>query len=587
MQENTGKDVIRELGKFHNPETMLPKDGVIVVIDHNHPAKDTLAAKIMKNAREFANEHGFRLYDCEGICHELIPANGHVKPGDLVIGADSHTCTYGALGAFATGVGSTDVAVAIAKGETWLKVPETIKFVLNGQLSEGVYSKDLILFLIGQIGAEGANYMAAEFMGEAITQLTMDARFTITNMAIEMGAKTGLIGVDDTTIKWLAERQIKDVNRVFSDSGSDYAATFECDVSRLSPMIAKPHSVDNVAPIYDVETVKINQAFIGSCTNGRLEDLRIAAEILKDKKVYPGVRLFVVPASREIYFNALKDGIITILMEAGAHILSPGCGLCLGAHGGVLADGEVGIGTTNRNFLGRWGNPKSEIYLGSPATVAASAITGEITDPREIKSRYSLYPSYKKAKETGRIQTHSKQSSLKAISSGAYVFSKDGMPIDNINTDNVILGKYRTLSNTEAIKHIFEDIDEEFSKRKNSLSILVAGRNFGCGSSREQAPQLIKDGGIEVVIAKSFARIFYRNAINIGLVPIECDEVDKIGTNDVLEINFSKGKIKNKTKPLYSIFFEEYNMKPLESVAEEILKKGGLVNYAQESDKAQ
>lgn len=313
-----------------------------------------------------------------------MPEKGHVVPGDLIVGADSHTCTYGALGAFSTGIGSTDMAAVFSSGRLWFKIPETIKLIINGKLPDGVYSKDLILYLIGRMTADGATYKAIEFTGEVISDLSIDARMTISNMAIEMGAKVGLIDVDKKTLQWVKKHSDRRFTVVKSDPDASFAEIREYDISDLEPQIAKPHTVDNTCDISEVEGTRIDEAYIGTCTNGRLEDLRIAAGILRNKKVSKDVRFIVAPASRDVYLRAMNDGVIQTLLKAGASIVTPGCGPCVGTHNGIPADNENVISTANRNFKGRMGNNRASIYLASPATVAASAITGEITDPRRF-----------------------------------------------------------------------------------------------------------------------------------------------------------------------------------------------------------
>lgn len=355
------------------------------VIDHSAPSPNEGVSALHKLMREFAKEKGFRLYDIgEGVCHQLLPESGMVGPGSLVIGADSHTCTYGALNAFSTGVGSTDLAGGLISGQMWFKVPETIKFACHGQLPKGVFSKDLILRLIGDITADGATYLSAEFTGEAVAALSQEARFTIANMAIEMGAKAGLMEADEKTFDWLRRFTDQSFNSVSADPDAVYAGSREYDAARIEPQVARPHRVDNVCPVSEAAGKSIQQAVIGTCTNGRLEDLRIAAGILGGRKVHPDVRLIVAAASRRVFLDAMAEGIIQSLVEAGAAVVTPGCGPCVGTHNGVPSDGETVISTANRNFKGRMGNSNAEIYLASPATVAASAITGKIADPREF-----------------------------------------------------------------------------------------------------------------------------------------------------------------------------------------------------------
>jgi len=358
---------------------------VAMVIDHSAPSPLLGVSELHKQMRDFADEQGICFYDIgDGVCHQLVPEQGHVVPGDLVIGADSHTCTYGAINVFSTGVGSSDLAAGIISGKMWFKVPETIKFVLNGRLPAGVYSKDLILFLIGDVTADGATYMAAEFVGPAIQDLSVEARFTISNMAIEMGAKCGLMEADEKTIAWVKQHSSRPFTPVSADPDAVYAQVKEYDVSNLEPQVASPHTVDNVSPVSAVAGTPVQQGVLGTCTNGRLEDLRIAAGILKGRKIAKGTRLVVAPASRSIYLQAIREGLMEIFVEAGAAVVTPGCGPCVGTHNGVPSDGENVISTANRNFKGRMGNNKAFIYLASPATVAASMLTGRITDPREF-----------------------------------------------------------------------------------------------------------------------------------------------------------------------------------------------------------
>ncbi len=358
---------------------------IAMVIDHSSPSPLEGVSELHRQMRVFAREQQINFYDIgEGVCHQLVPEQGHVVPGDLVIGADSHTCTYGAINALSTGVGSTDLAAGIISGKLWFKVPETFKFILNGRLGEGVYSKDLILFLIGDVTADGATYMAAEYGGEAVADLSIEARFTISNMAIEMGAKCGLMEADQKTVEWVQQHSRKEFKPVFADPDANYARVKEYDVSALEPQIARPHTVDNVVGISQLGEVPIQQGVIGTCTNGRIEDLRIAAQILKGQKISKEARLIIAPASRQIMIDAMREGLMEIFLQAGAAVVTPGCGPCVGTHNGVPSDGENVISTANRNFKGRMGNNKAFVYLGSPATVAASVITGQITDPRQF-----------------------------------------------------------------------------------------------------------------------------------------------------------------------------------------------------------
>ncbi len=381
----TAPIAIREFHRIGVDKVFDPKK-VVMVPDHFVPNKDIASAEQVKLMREFAHEQGVIYFEVGemGIEHVLLPEQGLVLPGDVVIGADSHTCTYGALGAFATGMGSTDIASAMATGDIWMKVPPTIKLVYHGSLGKWVGGKDLILFTIGDIGVDGALYSVMELTGEAIDTLSMDGRFTMANMAIEAGAKAGIFRVDNKTQLYIKPRAKRPYLVYEPDDDAEYLKVIEYDVSNLEPQVALPHSPANAKPISQVGNVKIDQAVIGSCTNGRLEDLRLAAQILKGRKVHPGVRCIIIPGSQQVYLGALTEGLIEIFIRASAVVSTPTCGPCLGGHMGILADGERCISTTNRNFVGRMGSPKSEVYLANPAVAAASAIKGKIVSPEEI-----------------------------------------------------------------------------------------------------------------------------------------------------------------------------------------------------------
>ncbi|WP_406662600.1 3-isopropylmalate dehydratase large subunit [Methanolobus sp. ZRKC3] len=366
-----------EVEKAWNPER------IIIPFDHLTPANTDTTAGLHQNTRTWVKEQGIKnFYDIgEGICHQLLPENGFAMPGKLVVGADSHSCTYGAFGAFGTGVGATDMAEIFAAGKLWFRVPESIKITVEGKLGKHVYSKDMTLKIIGELGVAGATYKAAEFYGSTIENMSMSGRMTLCNMAIEMGAKTGIVPPDKTTFDYLKDRAVEDYEAVYADEDATYASEYHFDAENIEPQVACPHNVDSVMNISDLPETKVDQAFIGTCTNGRLEDLEVAANILKGEKV--AVRTIVVPASREILLEATRMGIIETLLEAGVTIGPPGCGPCLGGHMGVIGKGEVCISTANRNFKGRMGTG-GYIYLGSPATAAASALTGEISDPSDI-----------------------------------------------------------------------------------------------------------------------------------------------------------------------------------------------------------
>jgi|BioPla2DNA2_1021312.scaffolds.fasta_scaffold00325_21 3-isopropylmalate/(R)-2-methylmalate dehydratase large subunit len=357
---------------------------IVVLFDHQVPADSLEAAKNHIFMRDFVkNQKITNFYDVrEGVCHQVLPEKGHVVPGEVVVGSDSHTCTHGALGAFATGIGSTDMAMVFATGKLWFKVPETIKFEIEGKLGKHVYSKDVVLNIIGQIGADGANYQACEFGGETTSNMSVSDRMALCNMAIEMGGKTGLVEVDEKTISYLKGRVNKPYDSFTTDEDAKSLTTMNVDINDLEPQIACPHNVDNVKPVGEVEGTPINQIFLGSCTNGRFDDLKVAAKILKGKQISDNVRMLVIPASREIYSQALEKGLMNIFVDAGALVCNPCCGPCLGGHVGFLGPGEVSLSTSNRNFKGRQGSSEAEVYLSSAAVAAASAIKGVITDPR-------------------------------------------------------------------------------------------------------------------------------------------------------------------------------------------------------------
>ena len=361
------------------------KEKIILVLDHLVPANRDRSAELHMLLRRFAREQKIKhFYDVGrgGVCHQIMMEN-HVKPGEVIVGGDSHTCTYGAIGAFATGIGSTEVASVFLTGKLWFKVPKAINIVVEGKLKPPIAPKDLILYTIGQFRADGATYMGVKFSGEAIRDISIDGKMTLCNMVVEMGAKNGIIEPDEKTALYLKERRLTPFDFVKDDIDATYYKTLYYDASELEPMVACPFTVDNVKPVSEVDNVEIDQAVIGSCTNGRLEDLRIAAQIFHNKKVTEGVRVLIIPSSRKVYMDAMNEGLLETFIKAGALICNPCCGPCYGGHLGLLAAEEVCISTTNRNFVGRMGSPNAKIYLASPATVASSALTGKITDPRD------------------------------------------------------------------------------------------------------------------------------------------------------------------------------------------------------------
>ncbi len=383
--ELSGVLAIAEFEKIKGARVWDPQK-VVFIMDHFTPAKDIKSAEIVKQCREFANAHGIRFYDVgrAGIQHILLPEQGMIVPGDLIAGADSHTCTHGFIGAFGTGIGSTDAAVAMALGELWMKVPESLKFVYHGKPQKWVRGKDLILHTIARIGVEGARYQAMEFAGEALEHLDMSDRFSMANMAIEAGAKAGLFAADEMTRSFIRARGREDGLYLQSDPDAQYAQVYEFDVSEFEPFVAVPFIPENVKPVSQLNEVEIDQAVIGMCTNGNLEDLRAAAEILKGHQIHPRVRAVIIPGSQKVYLDALREGLIEIFISANCSVSTPTCGPCLGGHMGVLAAGEKCISTSNRNFRGRMGHTSSELYLANPYVAAASAIAGRIISPKDL-----------------------------------------------------------------------------------------------------------------------------------------------------------------------------------------------------------
>jgi 3-isopropylmalate/(R)-2-methylmalate dehydratase large subunit len=538
---------------------------IVLVMDHFTPNKDIKSAQNVKTCREFAEVFGIKNFfegGNAGIEHALLPEKGFIKPGMCIIGADSHTCTYGALGAFSAGVGSTDFTYGMVSGKAWFKVPRAILFNISGRFSPGVSGKDLILTIIGKIGVSGALYKSMEFRGD-LSGLSIDDRFTVANMAVEAGAKNGIFEVDYITNRYFQEIGLPTAplsgKEIITD---DYDEIFNIDLSAIKPSVALPSLPENVAAVSEIPEITINQVVIGSCTNGHLSDLRVAAEILKDRGVARGIRCIIIPATPKIWADALREGLLEIFISAGCIISPPSCGPCLGGHMGILAEGERAVSTTNRNFVGRMGHPRSEVYLVSPATAAKAAIYGKIGNP--AVSEITLPRA---AKETGEAVNATYKNDLSGdIAGKTFVYG------DNVDTDVIIPARYLNASDNETLRsHCMEDIDVNFSKNVCGGDFIAAGENFGCGSSREHAPLAIKAAGIKCVIAKSFARIFYRNAINTGLAILECEESGKIQSGDKLEIDFADGIIKNITKN------ETYKAEGFPAFIGNIIKCGGLL----------
>jgi len=385
LSHDNSAAIIKEFQKLGIDRVRNPEK-IVIVLDHVVPAASEKHAQNHKTIRDFVAEQGIpNFFDVNsGVCHQVFSENGFALPGKLILGADSHTTSYGAFGAFSAGIGRSEAAALWATDEIWLRVPETLKIEMTGELSPGVYAKDVILKIIGDQGADRANYMAVEFSGEAAHRFSLASRFVFTNMAAEMGAKNGYFSPDVVVMQWLEGRAKTDVVPLASDKDASYAEVLSYDLSLLAPQVACPHTVDNVKPVSEVEGTPFHQGLIGTCTNGRMEDLEAAASILKGRKIHPSVRVLIIPASMPEYLSALRRGILESLLESGCVVLNPGCGPCLGAHQGILAPGETALSTANRNFRGRMGSRDSEIYLASPATVAASAVEGKITDPRKF-----------------------------------------------------------------------------------------------------------------------------------------------------------------------------------------------------------
>jgi len=386
IHDLTGPLTVKSFGEMGG-EKVWDQSRILVIFDHLVPADTVRTAGFHKTLRQFVKDQGIAsFYDVGrgGVCHQLSVEKGHARPGELIIGADSHTCTYGAVGAFATGVGATDMAAVLVTGRIWLKVPESLRLRLEGNLGRLVSAKDVILHLIGQLGADGAVYNAVVFSGPIMSRMSVDGRMTVCNMAVEMGAKAGIVEPDEVTLRYLEGRTSAPLRPLVGDRDAQYAEEYMYDLSKLEPQVACPHSVENVKPISEVRDVDIDQALIGSCTNGRLEDLKAASHVMEGRKVKEGVRALIIPASQEVYAAALREGLLETFVKAGALVCNPNCGPCLGGHMGLLSDGEVCISSTNRNFIGRMGSTKAFVYLASPATVAASAVAGRITDPRSL-----------------------------------------------------------------------------------------------------------------------------------------------------------------------------------------------------------
>ncbi|MFH1523670.1 MAG: aconitase/3-isopropylmalate dehydratase large subunit family protein [Chloroflexota bacterium] len=561
-----------------------------ITLDHASPPPTPKHAQNHAETRTFVRKQGVRHFFevGRGICHQVLSEEGLVLPGDLILGADSHTTHFGWLGAFGAGIGRSEVAILWATGQLWLRVPESLRINLHGTLPPGVTAKDLCLYISKELGADGGLYFSMEFAGPGLEGLSLESRMVIPNTMAEIGVKNAFLPPDEKVFDFLSKRtpvaheQIE-AGALYSDEAATYAAEYDLYLDRLEPLVACPHSVDNIQPLSAVAGQHVDMAFIGTCTNGRLEDLAAAAQVLKGQRVHPDTRLLVVPASSQVYRDALKAGFLETLIEAGASIGVPGCGPCMGNHMGIPAAGETVISTANRNFKGRMGQPEASIYLASPAVVAASALLGRIPNPNELKINKN--PGKVSTSLPAMLVTKNKasfSSSLAPLPRSTREGTEGGIQLngkvwkygDNVNTDQIFPGKYTyTLTTPEEIaSHALEDLDVSFAGNVQPGAVVFGGSNFGCGSSREQAVTCLKYNGVAALVANSFARIFYRNAINQGLPAIVCPEaVAAAQPGDPVEVNLANGII---LLPVGAFHFPTF---PPNVCA--ILEAGGLIEY--------
>jgi 3-isopropylmalate/(R)-2-methylmalate dehydratase large subunit len=542
--------------KIANPDTLL------ITLDHNAPPTNSKLANDYQVIRNLTAQFGIKKFHDvgDGICHQLMAL--YAKPKMIIVGSDSHTSTAGAFNAFAVGIDRTETAGLWKQGETWFRVPETIKITLNGKLGEGVYAKDLALWIIGMIGSSGADYMSIEYHGEGVGHLTIADRMVLANLASEMGAKNAVFPSDPILDCYYGEV----LKGCWADKDALYFREIEINLNDVFPVVSAPHNVDNVKAVAEVRGTKIQEALVGTCTNGRIEDLREAAAVLKGHKLPKFMQMLVIPASKEIYMQAMKEGLIEIFVEAGANVLGSSCGPCLGTGQGIPADGYNVISTANRNFKGRMGNNLANIYLASPATVAVSALKGEITDPRGIDTK-DVFP-YKSA-----------QSATVDIKEGDDRYDKgvwNYSDVDNLNTDQMFAGNLTyNINSSEGEKilpYLFKGFDNSFSDRVKQGDIIIAGANFGCGSSREHPSVGLATAGIKAVICKSVNRIFYRSSVNQGLpIILVLEAVDAFQQGDRVDIDFAKGNI--------TVGSKTFSFAPLPSKLMDIFQAKGLVNY--------
>lgn len=537
-------------------------DALLITLDHNAPPTNSKLANDYQTIRDFVEKFKIsKFHDVgDGICHQLM--SHYAKPKMIIVGSDSHTSTAGAFNAFAAGIDRTETAGLWKQGETWFRVPESIKITLTGKLSQGVYAKDLALWIIGMIGSSGADYMSIEYHGNGVKTLTISDRMVLSNLASEMGAKNAVFPADEVLEAHLGKK----LDGLWADDDAIYLKEINIDLNEVFPVVAAPHHVDNVKAVAEVAGVKIQQALIGTCTNGRLQDLREAAAVLKGNKIPKYMQLQIIPASKDIYMQAMKEGLIEIFMNAGANVLAASCGPCLGTGQGIPADGVNVISTANRNFKGRMGNSASNVYLASPSTVAISALKGMIADPRAIKT-------------DDKFPYHAPQSATVDIKEGDDRYLNqvwNYADVDNLNTDQMFSGKltYEVQSSEpeKIMPHLFKGFDNSFAERVKPGDILVAGSNFGCGSSREHPSVGLSYAGIKAVICKSVNRIFYRSAVNQGLPIILVPEaVDAFKKGEQVAVDFEKGVV--------AIGEKKFSFSPLPVKLMEIFQAKGLVNY--------
>jgi 3-isopropylmalate/(R)-2-methylmalate dehydratase large subunit len=537
-------------------------DQLLVILDHNAPPTDAKLANQYQKIRDIVKQQGVhKFHDVgDGICHQIM-AN-YAKPGMLIVGSDSHTGTAGAFNAFAAGIDRTETAGLWKLGETWFRVPETLKITLSGKLQKGVFAKDLSLWIIGMIGSSGADYMSVEFHGEGVRSLTISERMTIANLASEMGAKNAVFQADSV----LEHHFGKKMEGVWADADAIYVKEISINLDKVFPVVAAPHHVDNVKAISEVEGTPIHQAMVGTCTNGRFDDLFEAAMVIKGKKLPPGMQMLVIPASKDIYLQALREGLIEIFMNAGANVLASSCGPCLGTGQGIPADGYNVISTANRNFKGRMGNKEANIYLASPSAVAMAALAGKIVDPRGIKSN-DKFPYQSEQSKTVIINANDDR-----LIDGVWNYTD----VDNLNTDQMFAGNltYNVLSSEpeKIMPYLFKGFDDSFAERVKRGHIIIAGANFGCGSSREHPSVGLAYAEIQAVICKSVNRIFYRSSVNQGLPIILVPEaVDYYHAGDPVGIDFAEGTVRVKDKT--------FRFEPLPQKLMRIFEAKGLVNY--------